>query len=116
LQEELGIAGAVLPPQPLGAMHRRSLVAPGRYLDNELVESYELRNFQGEVGTLQQLLLLLLLLLCCCVGSSTVLECRWGVADCCSTIKLAHNVCFTACVGGSMLSIVMVVWYLAVVH
>jgi ADP-ribose pyrophosphatase YjhB (NUDIX family) len=49
LQEELGITGAVLPQQPLGAMHRRSLVAPGSYLDNELVESYELKNFNGEV-------------------------------------------------------------------
>jgi hypothetical protein len=51
LQEELGISitGAALPQQPLGPMHRRSLVAPGSYLDNELVESYELRDFQGEV-------------------------------------------------------------------
>jgi hypothetical protein len=49
LQEELGITSAVLPQQPLGPMHRRSLVVPGRYLDNELVESYELRGFQGEV-------------------------------------------------------------------
>ncbi|KAF6258140.1 NUDIX hydrolase domain-like protein [Scenedesmus sp. NREL 46B-D3] len=49
LQEELGVAGVTLPQQPLGPMHRRSLVVPGRYLDNELVESYELRGFSGQV-------------------------------------------------------------------
>jgi hypothetical protein len=46
-------------------MHRRSLVVPGKYLDNELVESYRLRDFTGEVsrrGVVTLLLLLLLLL------------------------------------------------------
>lgn len=50
LQEELGITGVLLPQQPLGPMHRRSLLVPGKYVDNELVESYELRDFQGEVS------------------------------------------------------------------
>lgn len=32
-------------------MHKRTLVVPGKYIDNELVESYELRGFQGQVSS-----------------------------------------------------------------
>lgn len=31
-------------------MHRRSLVIPGLYTDNELVQSYRVDGFQGQVG------------------------------------------------------------------
>ncbi len=50
LAEELGIAGAVLPQQPLGPVHRRRLVVPGLYVDYELVESYKLQDLDGQVG------------------------------------------------------------------
>jgi 8-oxo-dGTP pyrophosphatase MutT (NUDIX family) len=49
LQEELGIS-AVVPDQPLGPVHKRSLVIPGLYIDNELVQSYRVDGFQGQVG------------------------------------------------------------------
>lgn len=48
LQEELGIAAAVL-QQPLGPMHKRSLLIPGRYADNELVQSYRVDGWRGQV-------------------------------------------------------------------
>eukprot|EP00879_Flechtneria_rotunda_P002711 GHRR01002917.1.p1 GENE.GHRR01002917.1~~GHRR01002917.1.p1 ORF type:complete len:204 (+),score=68.94 GHRR01002917.1:336-947(+) len=48
MQEELGII-AELPEQPLGPTHRRSLTVPGLYLDHELVESYRLDSFDGQV-------------------------------------------------------------------
>lgn len=54
LQEELGITAEV-PTQPLGPMHRRSLVIPGQFTDNELVQSYRVNGFQGEVGPQFQL-------------------------------------------------------------
>lgn len=53
LQEELGVAPAIaarLPAQALGPMHRRSLVAPPCYVDNELVQSYRLQGFEGQVS------------------------------------------------------------------
>lgn len=49
LLEELGIS-AVVPDVPLGPMHRRSLVVPGLYIDNELVQSYRVDGFDGQVG------------------------------------------------------------------
>eukprot|EP00878_Enallax_costatus_P005990 GHUV01006283.1.p1 GENE.GHUV01006283.1~~GHUV01006283.1.p1 ORF type:complete len:217 (+),score=38.23 GHUV01006283.1:384-1034(+) len=53
LQEELGITDSSwhqqVSRQPLGPMHRRSVHIPGLYLDNEFVESYELRGFDGQV-------------------------------------------------------------------
>jgi isopentenyldiphosphate isomerase len=49
LQEELGIAAAV-PQQPLGPMHKRSLLIPGRYADNELVQSYRVDGWRGQVS------------------------------------------------------------------
>jgi hypothetical protein len=49
LQEELGIS-AVVPDLPLGPVHKRSLVIPGLYIDNELVQSYKVDGFQGQVG------------------------------------------------------------------
>jgi hypothetical protein len=48
LQEELGIT-AVVPQQPLGSVHRRSLEVPGLYTDNELVQSYRVDGFDGQV-------------------------------------------------------------------
>jgi 8-oxo-dGTP pyrophosphatase MutT (NUDIX family) len=48
LQEELGIT-AVVPQQPLGPVHKRSLVVPGLYTDNELVQSYRVDGFEGQV-------------------------------------------------------------------
>lgn len=48
LQEELGIS-AVVPDVPLGPMHKRSLVVPGLYVDNELVQSYRVDGFDGQV-------------------------------------------------------------------
>ncbi|KAF8072466.1 ypel3 [Scenedesmus sp. PABB004] len=55
LAEELGVPGAAaaaLPAAPLCPAHRRSLLVPGppRYEDNELVVSYALRGFDGEVS------------------------------------------------------------------
>lgn len=49
LLEELGIEAQV-PQQPLGPMHKRSLTIPGLYIDNELVQSYRVDGFEGQVG------------------------------------------------------------------
>lgn len=48
LHEELGITADV-PQQPLGPMHKRSLVIPGQYVDIELVQSYRVDGFEGQV-------------------------------------------------------------------
>lgn len=48
LHEELGI-NADVPEQPLGPMHKRSLVIPGQYVDIELVQSYRVDGFEGQV-------------------------------------------------------------------
>lgn len=53
LQEELGITAAV-PQQPLGPVHKRSLVVPGLYTDNELVQSYRVDGFDGQVCLVPQ--------------------------------------------------------------
>lgn len=51
LQEELGITAEV-PQQPLGPVHKRTLVIPGLYIDNELVVSYRVDGFDGQVCVL----------------------------------------------------------------
>lgn len=48
LQEELGISADV-PDVPLGPIHKRSLVIPGLFIDNELVQSYRVDGFDGQV-------------------------------------------------------------------
>eukprot|EP00775_Hariotina_reticulata_P011760 gene11760-11906_t len=47
-QEELGISAALQGP-PIATLHKRQLLVPGCYIDNELVESYKLEGFSGQV-------------------------------------------------------------------
>jgi hypothetical protein len=46
----LGIS-ARLPAEPVSDTHIRNLVIPDRFYDNELVQSFKLTDFEGEVRT-----------------------------------------------------------------
>jgi len=48
LQEELGITATLAGP-PIATLHKRQLLVPGQYIDNELVESFKLEGFSGQV-------------------------------------------------------------------